>query len=104
MGDTNGQTNRGYEKDGGESSDIPEKQAVGEDSGVKLKRELGLLGAFSYVVGSMIGSGIFVSPKGVLAATQSVGMSLVVWLICGVVAVLGWFNKIIELHKINDGL
>ena len=34
-------------------------------------------------------SGIFVSPKGVVQEVDSVGMALVVWGICGVMALLG---------------
>ncbi|XP_038059916.1 b(0,+)-type amino acid transporter 1-like [Patiria miniata] len=59
------------------------------DSTVKLKREIGLVRAVSLIIGAMIGSGIFISPKGVLLATNSVGMSLVVWFICAVVSSLG---------------
>ena len=51
--------------------------------------QLGLVSGTAIIVGSMIGSGIFISPKGVLAQTESVGMSLVVWTLCGVVAMFG---------------
>ncbi|XP_014668383.1 PREDICTED: Y+L amino acid transporter 2-like [Priapulus caudatus] len=56
---------------------------------VSLKRELGLVSAMSYVVGSIIGSGIFISPKGVLEHTGSSGFSLIVWSLCGLLALLG---------------
>ncbi|XP_059158758.1 Y+L amino acid transporter 2-like [Physella acuta] len=54
-----------------------------QDTKVQLKRELGLLEAVSLVIGSIIGAGIFVSPKGVIRATGSVGLCLVVWVIAG---------------------
>jgi hypothetical protein len=40
----------------------------------------------------MIGSGIFVSPGGVLQRTGSVGISLLVWAGCGIVSSLGNLN------------
>ncbi|GFN92382.1 Y+l amino acid transporter 1 [Plakobranchus ocellatus] len=54
-----------------------------------MRRELGLLGAVSLIVGGIIGSGIFVSPAGVLEATGSVGLSLVVWVGAGLIALMG---------------
>lgn len=38
-----------------------------------------------------LGSGIFVSPKGVLRQTQSVGLCLIVWVGCGLISLLGTF-------------
>lgn len=40
---------------------------------VKPRPQIGLLGAVSFGVGSMIGSGIFIAPKGALQNAGSVG-------------------------------
>ncbi len=60
-----------------------------EKEGVTLKREIGLVGCIAFVVGNVIGSGIFISPKGVLQNTGSVGLSLVVWVACGILSTIG---------------
>ncbi|XP_023345286.1 b(0,+)-type amino acid transporter 1 [Eurytemora carolleeae] len=60
-----------------------------EQAQVNLKRNVGLFSGISLIVGTMIGSGIFVSPTGLLERTGSVGMSLCVWTACGVVSMLG---------------
>uniref|UniRef100_A0A8C4I976 b(0,+)-type amino acid transporter 1 n=1 Tax=Dicentrarchus labrax TaxID=13489 RepID=A0A8C4I976_DICLA len=53
---------------------------------LKMKREIGLIGGVALVSGTMIGSGIFMSPQFVLAFVGSPGASLVIWALSGVVA------------------
>lgn len=54
-----------------------------------LKRRVGLMSGIALIVGTMIGSGIFLSPRGVLERSGSVGMSLVVWCLSGLLSLLG---------------
>ena len=56
---------------------------------VYLRRSVGLPEAIALLVGTIIGSGIFATPKWVLLYVGSVGMSLVVWTVCGLIALSG---------------
>ncbi|KAJ1347319.1 hypothetical protein KIN20_002351 [Parelaphostrongylus tenuis] len=53
------------------------------------RHKLGFLGATSYVIGNIIGSGIFITPASILRCTDSVGLSLIVWVACAFIAILG---------------
>ncbi|CAM4525453.1 hypothetical protein PO909_023899 [Leuciscus waleckii] len=54
-----------------------------------LRQDVGLVSGICLIVGTMIGSGIFISPKAVLEGTGAVGPCLVVWAACGLLATLG---------------
>lgn len=54
-----------------------------------IKRSLGIPGGIALLVGTIIGSGIFATPKWVLFYVGSVGMSLLIWTITGIFALFG---------------
>ena len=65
-------------------NNVTEAEPAPNDDRVELKPKMSLLNGCTVIVGSIIGSGIFVSPSGVLMETGSVNMALMVWIISGV--------------------
>lgn len=62
-------------------------EQVGEP--IRLRRSVNLFNGISMIIGIIVGSGIFVSPRGVLQNSGSVGVSLIIWFLCGLFALLG---------------
>lgn len=56
---------------------------------VGIQRRIGLFSASTFVVGAIVGTGIFVSPIGVLRYVGSVGGALGVWCCTGILSTLG---------------
>eukprot|EP00730_Choanoeca_flexa_P007533 TRINITY_DN12347_c1_g2_i8.p1 TRINITY_DN12347_c1_g2~~TRINITY_DN12347_c1_g2_i8.p1 ORF type:complete len:546 (+),score=94.91 TRINITY_DN12347_c1_g2_i8:108-1745(+) len=56
---------------------------------IEIPKEITVWNATSFIIGTMIGSGIFASPGSVLLDSKSVGMSLLAWVIAGIVALMG---------------
>lgn len=56
---------------------------------VKMKKELGLLEGCAIILGIIFGSGIFISPKGVIQEVNAPGTSLVIWTLCGLLSMIG---------------
>ena len=69
------------------SDNVPETAAT--DGPVRLKRRLGLWNGVAVIIGVIVGSGIFISPREVLNDAGSIGASLLVWGICGVLSLMG---------------
>ena len=84
-------------KTGEFQSSINNELALGEserveyqsNQSIKLKKSLGFSHGFSLIVGLILGSGVFISPGLVAQDTSSAGMEIVMWIVAGVVALLG---------------
>jgi amino acid permease len=65
---------------------VPLRQRRGN---ITLRKELNLISGTAVVVGLMIGSGIFITPSSILSYSQSFGLTLVLWVIGGLIALIG---------------
>lgn len=70
-------------------ADVASLGGGSSSSGVKMKKELALIDGVAIIVGVIIGSGIFVSPKGVLRYSGSVGQAIIVWILSGMLSMVG---------------
>lgn len=66
-----------------------EGSAESDSSRVVMKKQLGLLEGVAIILGIIFGSGIFVSPKGVIREVEAVGTSLIIWVLCGLLSMIG---------------
>lgn len=71
------------------SSPGSNEERTEESNKPQLKRELTLFHLIGLVVGGIIGSGIFISPREVVNDVQSYGMALVIWILAGLIAMAG---------------
>ena len=59
------------------------------DEKIIVEKRSKLCHGVAIIVGSIIGSGIFVSPVGISQNICAVGMAFVLWIICGVLCLCG---------------
>lgn len=62
---------------------------VNDTNKIQMKKQLGLLEGIAIILGIICGSGIFISPKGVITEVGSVGISLIIWVLCGLLSMVG---------------
>jgi len=56
---------------------------------VNLKQRLNLMNGITMIVGQIIGSGIFISPRGIQQDSGSPGLSLLIWALSGIISMIG---------------
>ncbi|NXB55872.1 S7A13 protein, partial [Struthidea cinerea] len=73
----------------GENNDPKDVQSK-ENAKMQLKRNIGYFDGVSFIIGSIVGAGIFVSPTGVLKhSLLNVGVALTIWTASGLVSLMG---------------
>ncbi|NWI06215.1 S7A13 protein, partial [Tichodroma muraria] len=73
----------------GENNDPKDVQRK-EKAKMQLKRNIGYFDGVSFIIGSIVGAGIFVSPTGVLKhSLLNVGVALTIWTAAGLVSLMG---------------
>ncbi|NXI70830.1 S7A13 protein, partial [Anseranas semipalmata] len=73
----------------GKSGDPKDMKRKGNTK-MQLKRNIGYFDGVSFIIGSIVGAGIFVSPTGVLKhSLLNVGVALTIWTASGLVSLMG---------------
>ncbi|NXJ28203.1 S7A13 protein, partial [Dicrurus megarhynchus] len=77
-------------KMGKEVNNDPNDVQRKEKAKMQLKRNIGYFDGVSFIIGSIVGAGIFVSPTGVLKhSLLNVGVALTIWTASGLVSLMG---------------
>ncbi|CAL8098783.1 unnamed protein product [Calicophoron daubneyi] len=76
-------------KDNSDAHPHEKDLATTENEPAKMKKSIGLVNSVTILVGSIIGSGIFVSPTGIVENVHSFGASIVIWIGCGLFSLIG---------------
>lgn len=74
---------------------------AGDGGEIQLKAKMSLLNGITVIVGSIIGSGIFVSPTGVLKYTGSVNLALIVWVVSGLFSMVSFLINFLFFFGLN---
>jgi basic amino acid/polyamine antiporter, APA family len=77
-----------------------EDRAQGKDN--ELSRRLGLTSSIMIVIGSVVGSGIFLTPSNVAAAVQVPGVMIFVWILTGLLTLAGALTNAEIASQITD--
>ncbi|VDD95974.1 unnamed protein product [Enterobius vermicularis] len=60
-------------------------------TGRVITQKIGLIGAISYLISNIVGSGIFIAPTTILIQSRSPGLSLIIWGVSAIISTLGSF-------------
>ena len=71
------------------SSDLSVSVNIFIKSGRELRKHIGCIHAFAYIVGILFGSGIFISPSLVARETSNMGMAIIVWVVSAIPCLFG---------------
>ena len=76
-------------KEMSEKSALLALPAPSSSNGANLRKSLGCVQAFTYIVGILFGGGLFISPSLVARERSNMGMALVVWVISSIPCLFG---------------